>query len=293
VGVDGGGTKTLALAATFDGQWQGRGAAGASNLHSVGFNAACAALEQAILAALDGAELAALCLGLAGAGRPEEAAQFAAWAQVKFPNSALKVTSDAEILLAAGAPVGPVLALICGTGSIAYGRTGRGELVRAGGWGYLFGDEGSGFAIGAAALRAVMQAYDGRGPETRLTGLILAQRGLDRVSDLVQNIYGNASPRAEIAGLAELVETAAAQADEVALTILTHAALELAEMTRVVQRQVGEGLLPLAVTGGVILRGAILAGAFRQACARLGVNCEILEVAEPARGALGLARALL
>jgi N-acetylglucosamine kinase-like BadF-type ATPase len=59
----------------------------------------------------------------------------------------VKVVSDAEILLMAGAASGPALALICGTGSIVYGRTVTGELIRAGGWGYLFGDEGSGYAI--------------------------------------------------------------------------------------------------------------------------------------------------
>ena len=90
----------------------------------------------------------------------------------------------------AGAPSGPALALICGTGSIVYGRTVTGELLRAGGWGYLFGDEGSGYAIGIAALRAVMRAYDGRGRETLLSELVLGRYGLHTPPELIQAIYG-------------------------------------------------------------------------------------------------------
>ena len=111
--------------------------------------------------------------GLGRAGRQKDIERFQFWVAGKFPGIAVKIVNDAEILLAAGSPTGPKLAMVCGTGSIVYGRTTTGELIRAGGWGYLFGDEGSGYAIGVAALRAVMQAYDGRGPSTLLTGLVL------------------------------------------------------------------------------------------------------------------------
>src|ERR1041384_2178791 len=175
LGVDGGGTKTLALLGDLDGNGLARGMSGPSNYNAVGFEAACSALESAIQLARKEypGTISALCLGLAGAGRPDDIARFQNWASDKFPGTAVRVLSDAEVLLRAGSPSGPALVLICGTGSIVYGRTITGELIRAGGWGYLFGDEGSGYTIGIAALRAVMQSYDGRGPKTLLSQLLL------------------------------------------------------------------------------------------------------------------------
>src|SRR6185503_2881504 len=133
IGVDGGGTKTLALLADLDGHVIAKGVSGPSNYNVVGFEAACGALENAINAARKDhpGEISALCLGLAGAGRGEDIDQFHAWATNRFPNTAMKVVNDVEILLAAGSPTGPALAMVCGTGSIVYGRTVRGELIRA------------------------------------------------------------------------------------------------------------------------------------------------------------------
>lgn len=294
VGVDGGGTKTLALASEIDGRWEWRGASGPSNPYAVGFEAACTEIAAAIEQASDGHEMLALCLGLSGAGRPEDVEQFTGWARNRFPGVALKVVNDAEILLAAGATTGPAIALICGTGSIVFGRTANGQLIRAGGWGYLFGDEGSGFAIGASALRVVMQAFDKRGAPTLLTELILAQRGVESPPGLVPSLYGAESPRAEIAALAELVEQAARRGDALSLSILNEAAFELAESVRAVYRSLGNVPVPLILSGGVILRGKILASAFRRACDTLGlVFTEMIEVSEPVTGAVRLARELV
>src|SRR6185295_12844752 len=186
IGVDGGGTKTLALLGDLDGNVLARGVSGPSNTNAVGFDVACSALESAMLMARKDypGEISALCLGLAGAGRAEDIERFQNWAVDNFPRAAVKVVSDADILLMAGAPSGPALALICGTGSIVYGRTVTGELIRAGGWGYLFGDEGGGYAIGIAALRKMMQAYDGRRPETLLSELVLERYGLHTPPEL-------------------------------------------------------------------------------------------------------------
>lgn len=294
IGVDGGGTKTLALAAEVEGQWEGQGVDGPSNLNAVGFENACAAIEGAITRALSGNELVALCLGLAGAGRPEEIERFTEWARKKYSGAAIKVVSDAELLLAADDSTGPALVLVCGTGSIVYGRTADGELIRAGGWGYLFGDEGSGFAIGAAALRAAMQAHDGCGPDTSLTGLILTQRKMDNPIELVPNIYGAELPRTEIAGLAELVERAAAQSDKVAISILEEAAHDLAQLVTAVFHKLGTEPVSLILTGSVILQGAYLAEAFQRESARLGLTfSHVKSVFEPAKEALFVAQRIL
>ena len=289
LGVDGGGTKTVALLGDRDGNILGRGMSGSSNIHAVGFDAACLALESAVhMARKDHAgEISAMCLGLAGAGRKEEMEQFQNWAAHTFPNTVVWVVSDAEILLMAAVPSGPALALICGTGSVVYGRTQTGELIRAGGWGYLFGDEGSGFAIGVAALRAIMQAYDGRGSETLLSELVLERLGLLNPSDLVRSIYMAESPRLAIASLADLVEQAADQSDPVAISILVQSAQELARIAAAIYPKLGRSPVPLIITGGTILYGRHLKEAFHKACeTRKLVFTTVHYVEDPAEGAL-------
>jgi N-acetylmuramic acid 6-phosphate etherase len=295
LGVDGGGTKTLALLGDLDGNVLARGVSGPSNYNAVGFDAACSALENAIRMAQKDypGEISALCLGLAGAGRKEDIELFENWAVDKFPKTAIKVVSDAEILLGADALSGPALALICGTGSIVYGRTITGELIRAGGWGYLFGDEGSGYAIGIAALREVMQAYDGRGSETLLSELVLKRYGVLTPPDLVRSIYGVESPPSTVAALTDLVEQAAGRGDSVAIAILEESARELARAIAAIYPKLGASPVPLILTGGTILHGRHLKQAFNRACEtqRL-VFTTVHYVAEPAEGALKLARQL-
>jgi N-acetylglucosamine kinase-like BadF-type ATPase len=292
LGVDGGGTKTMALLGNQDGNVVARGVSGPSNYNVIGFDAACSALESAInMACADHpGELSALCLGLAGAGRKEDIERFESWAAHKFPKTAVKVVNDAEILLMAGAPSGPALALICGTGSIVYGRSVTGELIRAGGWGYLFGDEGSGYAIGIAALQAVMQAYDGRGRETLLSEVVLERYGLRTPPELVHTIYGAEAPRSAVATLSGLVEQAAGLGDPVAIGILEESSRELARAIGAVYPKLGTLTVPLVITGGTILHGRYLKKAFNSACEtqRLAFTA-VRYIAEPAEGALKLA----
>src|SRR5688572_7469531 len=115
LGVDGGGTKTVALLGDLNGNVLARGRSGSANTNAVGFDAACLALESAInMARKDhSGEISVMCLGLAGAGRKEDIQQFQNWAVHQFPKTMVKVVSDAEILLMAGVPSGPALALIC------------------------------------------------------------------------------------------------------------------------------------------------------------------------------------
>jgi N-acetylglucosamine kinase-like BadF-type ATPase len=296
LGVDGGGTKTVALLGDRDGNVLARGMSGPSNTNAVGFEAACSALESAInMARADHrGEIAALCFGLAGAGRKEDIEQFQIWAVHKFPKSVVQVVSDAEMLLMEAAPSGPALVLVCGTGSIVYGRTVTGELIRAGGWGYLFGDEGSGYAISVAALRAVMKAHDGRGRETLISELVLKRYGLHTALELVRTIYGGQSPHSTVATLSDLVEQAADQGDPVAMDILEESAWELARAIAAVYPKLGTSTVPLVITGGTILRGRRLQEAFHRACGAQKLSfTEVRHVMEPAEGALKLAWKLL
>lgn len=297
LGVDGGGSKTLALAADLQGHVLGRGLAGPSNYHAVGLEAATTALETAVVAALEATQLPsavisieALCLGLAGMGRAEDRAVMQAWAAERFPGTTVAVVTDAQLVLAAGTPAGWGLALISGTGSLAYGEDAAGHNARAGGWGYLLGDEGSGYAIGLAALRAIARAADRRGPQTALTAAVLAHWGLSQPQDVIRHVYQPELGRGEIAALAALVEAAAAH-DAVAHAIIQEAGRELALMVQAVARQLAfTGAVPCAVAGSVLIKGEAVAAAFRVAAVEWGLQLEpFTPVAEPAWGAIRLA----
>ena len=297
IGIDGGGSKTLALLADGTGRVVGRGTAGPSNYQVVGVEAAYAALDKAVgaaLTAVPNARPAAICLGMAGAGRPQDRSIIQAWAQARYPGVPRLVVHDAQLVLAAGTPDGWGIALISGTGSLAYGTNQAGQTARAGGWGHLLGDEGSGYAIGLAGLRAVARAADGRGPNTALTELLLGRMNLDRPQDLIHRIYGAAAPRNAIASLSPLIQNAAQEGDKKAQEIIQTAGRELALAVWAVADQLDlHGPIPCALAGSVLIKGPAVSAAFHQSIHKLGLPlAPITPVEEPAQGAIKLARDL-
>jgi N-acetylmuramic acid 6-phosphate etherase len=301
LGIDGGGTHTVALLAgrTACG-WEvlGRGTAGPSNRQAVGTERALAALDEAVSAAFAAAgrtrgPAAAACLGLAGADRPDDQAVIRDWAGRVRLAERVDVTSDAAILLAAGTPEGWGLVLIAGTGSIAFGRTADDRPARAGGWGHLLGDEGSGYALAMAGLQAVARAADGRRPATRLTEGLLKRLGLSQPQDLIAAVYRGGRDRADLAALAPLV-VEAAEGDAVAAGIVEEGARELSAAGAVVVRQLGwESPVPVALAGGLLLGSEGYRERVLRSLRSLGVQAEpVTRVEEPARGAVKLALAL-
>jgi len=264
LGIDGGGTKTIAWLAPRDAPHEagvlGRGKAGPSNVRSVGFDTAIQNIDCAIHLAFDEARLdrgsvASICVGLAGADREAERVPLRQWAEKERLADRVIVTNDAIPLIFAGFDDGVGIAVISGTGSVVFGRNQAGKMARCGGWGPLFGDEGSGYAIALEGLRAVACASDGRGPATTLLGRALQAFDVPSVNELIPAIYSPNIDRSQIATYAELVFAADAAGDLVAGNILTESADRLAEMVSSVanQLQFTGSSIPLALTGGVLL----------------------------------------
>lgn len=256
LGVDGGASKTLALIVDAQGQERGRGIAGSSNYSVVGLEHALTQLKLAVERAADQARcmlpLAAAWLGMAGVDRPEDTALLLPHLQALA--GTIRLTNDAELLLSAlDQAVG--VALIAGTGSIALGRDKHGTTTRAGGWGHILGDEGSGYAIGQQALQAAARAADGRGPATTLLERILQHWGLQRPDALFEQVY-HRSEKADIARLSTLVFAAAQAGDAPAKKMIHHAAEELALAAITVCRALdfSDGPVPLALGGGLLLQ---------------------------------------
>jgi N-acetylmuramic acid 6-phosphate etherase len=239
------------------------------------------------------AKVAAACLGLAGAGRPEDQQMIREWAEKIGLAQRIEVTTDGDLLLAAGTPDGWGLALVAGTGSIAMGRSADGRSARAGGWGYLLGDEGSGYALTVAALRGVARAADGRSPSTSLMEIFLARLGLGQAQDLVRAIHQDGLDRATLAGLAPLVLSAGEAGDSLAQACVEEGAMQLGEMAATVASRLkfNGSPVPLALSGGLLLGSPVYQRRVLESLHLRGVAGEpITPVQEPAEGALRLAR---
>lgn len=302
IGVDGGGTRTIALVGRSSQEILGRGEAGPSNPNAVGFEAAAAQIRAAILAALAAARSSPaevfatarpgqLTLGVAGTSRPADRAHLAQLiaASVGVADAAIRLVTDVALLLpAAGVTVG--VALVAGTGSSAFGVAPDGRTALVGGWGYLLGDDGSAFDVGRQALRAVLGAVDGLSPATRLTTAVQAHLGVTQPRDLIRVVYQSPSPRNTIADLAPLVIAAAREADPTAQQILARAGDKLGRFAGAVARRLDlPPDAPVIGTGGLFQAGELILAPLRQSLARVPLtNLQLLTV-EPAIGALRLA----
>jgi N-acetylglucosamine kinase-like BadF-type ATPase len=296
LGIDAGGTKTVCQVADGTGKVLAESRGPGANLVSIGEQRVEAALRAAIDPALaDRPErIDAVCLGMAGVDQPREADTVrGVLARIGHFGQTL-VVSDSLIALEAGAPGSAGIVVATGTGSIAYGRDAYGKAARAGGWGYVLADEGSGYWLGKEAIRAVLRAADRRGPATSLTGPVLRHFGVGRPQDVGREVYRDGVRPAALAELAAVVESAAAAGDRVAADILDVAARELALLAVSVSEQLALPEGPVVLAGGT-LRAApqLTAALIARIQERLpGAVTRLLDV-EPAHGAVRLAIALV
>lgn len=301
LGVDGGGSTTRCWVADESGRVRGRAEAGPANAMSVGLATAEANLAAAVGGALRHAgaradALAAACFGLAGFDRPGEREALAQRVARLALGGLLRLENDAVVAWAGATRVRPGAVLISGTGSIAFGRTGDGRSARVGGWGPLFGDEGSGCDIGRRGVAAALRAADGRGPATMLQVLIARELGLATVEDAVGALRWHDAEPARLAALAPVVLHALEMGDPVAEAIVRASGGSLAEMALAVLGRLG--LRPetalVAGSGGLLDSPTPLRRAVDAALRRGGVAGGLQAPAlPPAAGALLLAWAAL
>jgi len=295
LGIDGGGTKTVAVVMDGEGRVLGRGQAGSTNWNSVGVESAQANLRAVAGMALESAgipaaRLSAICIGASGVDRPDDRSRMQEWLRQLAPQAVSAIHNDAVVALSAGTG-GDVygLVLISGTGMIVYGFDRAGRSKRAGGTGALLGDEGSGYAIGAAILSAVLWAADGRGPETALTQAVLGQLGMAQPSDLIPWTYTDTAWE-RFASLAPQAIQCAQEGDAVALAILERAAQGLAVAVQAVAKGLGMGDgFPLVMAGGLLRPGFYTQMVERQVIAAAPHVTIIHPSVEPAVGAALLA----
>jgi len=295
VGVDGGGTRTRAVVLDVLGEEIGRaeGPGGVVTLDApeVAVRAVTAAVEAAVRQTGRQLPVAVLWAGLAGAGG--EACRRRVTTELHRAGLAARVVvgTDADAAFAAAFEEGPGILLIAGTGSIAVGRLEDGTGVRVGGWGRTIGDEGSGYAIGVAALQAVMRAQDGRAPPTALTEPILAWCDVADPFGLVHWI--DRASKAEVAALVPIVARAADEGDESATEVLAEAVVALEKhVAAMLGREGWPARVPLVLWGGLVAEGGPLRDAMVNAMAAYPVKLSGDPIDPPA-GAATMALRLL
>jgi N-acetylglucosamine kinase-like BadF-type ATPase len=268
LGIDGGQSGTTALIGDETGRILGMGRGGPSNHAAAqqGRERLRRAITESVSNACAAAGLAsgvrfeAACCGMSGG--PEDKRSIL---EAILPAERLVVTTDAAIALAGATPSGRGIIVIAGTGSMAFGRNEANFTARAGGWGYLFGDEGSAFDVARQALRAALRMEEGWGPDTTLRGTLVEAVGACDANQLMHRFYEPDWPRDRIARLAPLVDAAAAAGDSVAQEILQYAALQLATLASSVRARLWDrdAAVEVAYSGGVF-RSEPIARRFRE-----------------------------
>jgi len=354
LGVDGGGSKTVACVATVPvGSLdpvgsiavRGKGESGPGNPCSVGFTTAYENIIEAVDAAISDAALQAsaskiefaaaradggkrfcldaACLCLAGIGREEEQRPVLEWGYENGLADKIRVTEDiAPIRWAARyesaidvarVETSPLLAkssgstafgneftwdrsvtLISGTGTIVSVCNADVSDLRVGGWGYLLGDEGSGFAMGLAGLKEVCRAHDHGESLTPFHRMLLHALGCKNPMDLIPRVYTVPIPRPDIATLNRIVLDFAGR-DSVALQIVGQAARELSDlvMTGARRMSLAADRYALAMSGGMLTAGSPLVPAVLAKLSEAGMKPAIFhQVREPVLGALAMAAML-
>jgi len=249
VGIDAGATKTRAFAVDRGGEVVGRGAGGGANL--LASSDPQGSIGAALKEALGGRDADAIVLSAAGGDRKADRERGRELlARVAPAGARLLVTHDAIAALYAGNPAGCGVVLIAGTGSIAYGRNEEGEEDRAGGWGYLIGDEGSAVWCGLEALRAIAHAVDGRGAPTRMTEFLFRELNANEFGDVLPHLYGKPHPAPAVMAAMRALAAAAGESDALAMGILQRAAVALARAATVVAQTLSLPGGPLYLSGG-------------------------------------------
>ena len=298
IGIDGGGTKTVGILTTETGQHLAQVQSGPANYHVVGETQTQAVLEAVVGKLCEKAGVSRtspirFCLGMAGLGRVADRKVIGRICDELGIREDRILTHDAHIALIGGTEKQEGVIVISGTGAIVYGINADGREARASGWGYLLGDEGSGYDIAIRGLRAVARAADGRSHPTELTNRILNRLELNEPNALIRWVH--AASRDAIARLAEIVFDTARTADSVAERIVDDAADELVCAAGSVIGQL-EFIEPFDVvlSGGNLIHQPVFADRLRHRFTEIQPEASVLlPKHEPAYGAVLLAQAKL
>lgn len=266
LGIDGGATKTEVSCVSETGEIIGVGLSGPTNLSATLASEARFNLEQALAEALrevpKPVQVKRAVMGLAGFDSSDEGEEARRVFDTVFSQAQVEswtVVNDTLIALESGTDNPNAIVLIAGTGSNCYGRNQQGEHAHTGGMDFLLSDEGSGYALGIAVLRAAVKSADGRGQKTLLEDMVKQYFLIDSIAQLKTKVYNPPMTKREIAQIAKICLDAATQKDAVAMEILAQVIVDLERMVTVVMQRLTllSVAFDLVLVGGVVQQQAV------------------------------------
>lgn len=296
LGIDGGGTTTKCVACNLKGEIVGQATAGPSNHQTIPWERVAKSLTEAIdesLGEYSKEDVVSICGGMAGVDWPGSETPVLELFQRLFPQAEAAAVPDVAIALHAVIEKLPGVIVISGTGAMGYGEDAEGNEYRASGWGYLLGDEGSGYDIGRRGLQAATQAFDGRGLETKLVEYACEYFEVDGLRDILDIVYGGGWSPDVMGDFTPYVVKAAAADDEVSCRILKDGGENLAKVALSILGQMGAlgDAIPVGLVGGVFTHaGPVLHSRFGEMLKSKAPKAEIiLSEYPPILGALVMA----
>ncbi len=293
IGVDGGGTKTEFVLLDYSGNVIGRAKGDSTNYQVVGDKKLREELLKGFNTLISITNVASnkiehIFLGLAGAGRERDRKEIIDLFSDSEFDKKVAVDSDAMVALAGAFGTGIGIIIIAGTGAICFGKNSEGKIVRSGGWGFLLGDEGSGYFIGREAIIAALKDMDGRGEKTKLKSRIEKHFNLDSIDQIIPQIYQNQIDRVAIADLAPVVFEQANQGDAVAEEIIRRTGKELGILAKAVAQHLNfeSDEIKVALIGSIFKQKEMLINEISKELYEISWNVEISDpMFEPQYGA--------
>lgn len=255
-GIDGGASKTAIVVVDAHGQVVTRGRTTTSNSAVIGHDSAADTLRELLVSTAEacGATLpfTAAWFGLSGSDRPED--HTILLPRLQDTAEDVTMTNDAELALG-GLPHRVGVVIVAGTGSISFGQSAGEKRARAGGWGHIFSDEGSGYGIAVESLRAFAAERDRLGPETSLTPRLMDHWHIEDPFTIINRVYAPTTTKGDIAQLSRIVVEEANKGDVVSRQIMERAAEGLAALAAAVARRLELGPeFAVACVGGLLIQ---------------------------------------
>ncbi|MCL2572163.1 MAG: hypothetical protein FWE11_07135 [Defluviitaleaceae bacterium] len=287
IGIDGGGSRSRLVAIDKNKNVIARCEGDTTNIAAETYSGVFGNIKNllgefctAAAASLDNCK--SLYIGSAGASTGENAKLLENIFRDIGVGGKIKVTNDAELALLAATQEEPGIIIIAGTGSVGYAIDKEGTTHRAGGWGHLIDDGGSGYRIGMDAIKATLMELDGRGAKTILTSMVTGFFKQTEPAQILSYIYGNSFHKSKIAKIAVLVEEAANQGDSTAIAIEAQAARDLIAITQSLIHKTQLFSHNIVLSGGIILHNKNIRTMFEAAIYKSFPNMQIIPMSESA-----------
>ena len=275
IGVDGGGTKTEAVAYDINGEVLARSLTGFGNLvngKEEALNNITTSIEE-LINKLGEDGLKGIYLGIAGSEVGDHAEIIYKEVKSKFQRDSI-VMNDGDLALKALLEGEDGILVIAGTGSTAFGVKDN-RQTRCGGWGHLLGDEGSAYKISIEAFKNMIHEEDFGLERSELSQAILDKLNMNHVDEIVGFIYS--ATKDEIAAMAGLVSVYAEKGDKFAINVLVNEGREIAKAAERVFKKLGFEKCRIGLVGGVIRKSKFVRGAFES---YLKENIEVVDFVE-------------